>query len=95
MRDTALQMLQKRPQVLYLLSQYKLRLQELEAPRRAHRDIPYATRIMGVLDYSVGDASEGDQSAGETQAPMPVVVQNQQIQTRRQGGGGCFKISRF
>ena len=39
---------------------------------------------MGALDYSEGDAGEGDQSAGETQAPIPVVVQNQQIRTRRQ-----------
>ena len=38
----------------------------------------------GVLDCSEGNASEGDQSTGETQAPMPVVVQNQQIWTRRQ-----------
>ena len=41
----------------------------------------------GVLDCSEGDASEGDQSTGETQAPMPVVVQNQQIRTRRQRKG--------
>ena len=38
----------------------------------------------GVLDCSEGDASEGGQSAGETQAQMPVVVRNQQIRTRRQ-----------
>ena len=38
----------------------------------------------GVLDCSAGDASEGDQSAAETQAQMPVVVQNQQIRTCRQ-----------
>ena len=31
----------------------------------------------GVLDCSEGDASKGDQSAGETQAQIPVVVQNQ------------------
>ena len=35
-----------------------------------------------VLDCSEGD--EGDQSSGETQAPMPAVVQNQQIRARRQ-----------
>ena len=35
-----------------------------------------------VLGCSEGD--EGDKSTGETQALMPVVVQNQQIQTRRQ-----------
>ena len=37
-----------------------------------------------VFDCSEGD--EGDQSAGENQAPMSasVVVQNQQIQTRSQ-----------
>ena len=40
--------------------------------------------LWGVLDCSEGDASEGDQSTSETQAPMPVVVQNQQIRTRRQ-----------
>ena len=38
----------------------------------------------GLLDCSEGDVSEGDQSTGETQAPMPVVVQNQQIRSRRQ-----------
>ena len=35
-----------------------------------------------VLDCSESD--EGDQSSGEIQAPMPAVVQNQQIRTRRQ-----------
>lgn len=33
--------------VHYLSSRYRLRLQQLKTPRRAYRDTPYATRIMG------------------------------------------------
>ena len=61
--------------MLYPLSQYKLRLRQLETPHRAHRGIPYARESWEVLDCSEDD--EGGQIAGvKTRAPVPVVVRD-------------------
>ena len=77
MRNTALKML---PEVLNLLSQYRLRVRQLETPHRTHRDISNDTRIMGSIDCS--EDGGVDPNAGETRAPVPVLVQDHQTKTR-------------
>ena len=85
MRDTALQMLQNdlKCSIYCHYTDYDCGNLKPLAERTGISLLPRGSWDSEILDCSEGD--EGDQSAGETQAPMPIVVRGQQIRTHRQG----------